>query len=162
MIEIKKLPSNRWKDYKKLRLEAPKNDSLAFGSSYEEEVTLPEEVWQNRIGHMLFAVINDRLIGMVSYVFENQFKAKHIAGIYSVYVDKDFRNQGIGSKLLDSAISVIKENKDILKIKLSVNPEQQFAVKLYNKHGFKGAGLFKNETCIDGKYYDELPMEKFL
>lgn len=31
MIEITKLPPERWKDYKKLRLEALKNDARAFG-----------------------------------------------------------------------------------------------------------------------------------
>ena len=49
MIEIKQLPPERWQDYQKLRLEALKADPIAFGSSYEEEISRPEEFWRNRI-----------------------------------------------------------------------------------------------------------------
>jgi ribosomal protein S18 acetylase RimI-like enzyme len=161
MIEIKKLPPERWQDYRKLRLEALQADPIAFGSSYEEEISRPEEFWRNRIGSMLFALENDKPVGMVRYTFETRGK-KHIAGIYSMYVNSDFRNQGIGKRLMDSMISLIAENKDIRKIKLAVTPDQIYAVKLYEACGFKRAGLFKDELCIDGRYYDEVPMEKFI
>jgi len=162
MIEIKKLPPERWQDYRKLRLEALQADLIAFGSSYEEEISRPEEFWRNRIGSMLFAVENDKLVGMVSYVFETRAKNKHIAGIYAMYVNQEFRNRGIGKRLMDSMISLIAENKDIRKIKLAVTPEQIYALKLYEACGFKRAGLFKDELYADGRYYDEVPMEKFI
>ncbi len=43
MIVTKSLSPERWKEYADLRLEALKNDPLAFGSSYEEELQLREE-----------------------------------------------------------------------------------------------------------------------
>ena len=162
MIEIKQLPPERWQDYQKLRLEALKADPIAFGSSYEEEISRPEEFWRNRIGNMLFAVENNRPVGMVRYAFETRVKNKHVAGIYAMYVDKEFRNQGIGKRLMEGVISLIAENKDIHKIRLSVTPEQIYAVKLYEHCGFKRAGLFTNELCVDGRYYGEMPMEKFI
>ena len=79
-----------------------------------------------------------------------------------MYVSREYRNQGIGSQLIEGAISLIKENKAIRKINISVNPEQKFAVKLYNKHGFKSAGLFKDAMLVAGQFYDEIPMEKFI
>ncbi len=162
MIEIKKLPPERWQEYRKLRLEALQADPIAFGSSYEEEVSRPEEFWRNRIGSMLFAVENDKPVGMVRYAFETRAKNKHIAGIYALYVNQEFRNRGIGKRLMDGVISLITENKDIRKIRLAVTPDQIYAVKLYEACGFKRAGIFKDELCIDGRYYDEVPIEKFI
>jgi len=42
MIEIKKLPPEKWQEYQKLRLDALLNDPIAFGSSYEEEISRPK------------------------------------------------------------------------------------------------------------------------
>jgi RimJ/RimL family protein N-acetyltransferase len=50
----------------------------------------------------------------------------------------------------------------VIKIELTVNPVQKAAVRLYRKYGFKQAGRTKKALKIDGKYYDELFMEKFL
>ena len=162
MIEILKLPSNRWKDYQRLRLEALKNDPLAWVTSYEEEIPLPKEEWQKRIGQVLFALLNDKPIGMVSYYFEDRIKIKHIANIVGMYVTREYRNQEIGSKLVTEVISSIKENSGILKIKLSVNSEQEYALRLYRKFGFAVVGTLKKETLVDGKYYDSLLMEKLV
>ena len=160
MIEIKKLPADKWKEYKMLRLEALQKDPIAFGSSYEEEITRPDDFWQNGIANMLFAVENGQPVGMVRYALEPHIQSKHVANIHSMYVNGKFRNQGIGQKLMESVISLITEKKDIRKIKISVNPEQIYAVKLYERCGFKSAGLFADELCIDGRYYNEVPMEK--
>ena len=162
MIEIKKLPPEKWQDYRKLRLEALQADPVAFGSSYEEEISRPEEFWRHGIGSMLFAVEDNRPVGMVRYEVEHHIKNKHVAGIYAMYVNKEFRNRGIGKRLMDGVISLIAENKDIRKIRLGVTPEQVYAVKLYERCGFKSVGFFADELCVDGRYYDEITMEKFI
>jgi RimJ/RimL family protein N-acetyltransferase len=102
------------------------------------------------MNNALFALTNDKPIGMVGYSFDNQLNSKHIARIHGLYVNRDFRNQGIGIRLMYQAIALIHENKDIRKIELAVNPEQNIAVKLCNKCGFNSIGVYKNEFCIDG------------
>jgi ribosomal protein S18 acetylase RimI-like enzyme len=62
-----------------------------------------------------------------------------------MYVSSKYRNQGIGSELLGSVILLIKGNKAVHKIKLTVNPEQEYAVKLYEKYGFSSIGLSRDE-----------------
>ena len=51
MIEVKKVPRDRWKDYRNLRLKALRSDPLAFGSPYEEEKDLAEYEWKRRINN---------------------------------------------------------------------------------------------------------------
>ena len=162
MIKIKKLPANRWKEYKNLRLEALRKDATAFGSSYEEEAKLSEAEWKKRIKNTLFALSNDELIGMIVYVFNNKRKIKHIANIFGFYVKEINRNQGIGKKLVESALSSIMKDKNAIKINLNVNPKQKAAVKLYRKFGFKVVGLLKKDLFVNSKFYDELIMEKFI
>lgn len=162
MIEINKLPPNKCKDYKALRLEALKRDPTAFGSSYEEERKLSEADWKKRTKNALFALSNNKPVGMIVYVFSNKIKTKHIANIFGVYTQEKYRNQGIGKKLIESALLEIRRNRSIMKIDLTVNPKQKSAVKLYKKYGFKVVGVLKKDLFVNGQFYDELVMEKFL
>lgn len=98
---------------------------------------------------------------MVVY-FENRLKTKHIANIFGVYVDNEYRGEGVGVRLLERALREISKNKAIVKIKLQVNPMQRSAVRLYEKSGFRPIGIMKKELYINGKYFDELCMEKLL
>ena len=162
MIKVKKLPPDRWKDYQDLRLEALRSDPLAFGSSYEEEKILTRDEWEKRIKNALFALLNDKPVGMIVYVVNNKVKTKHVANIFGVYVKKEYRGQGIGKKLFENVLKIIQKNADISKIKLTVNPEQKAAVKLYEKYGFELVGRLREELKVDDKFYDELVMERFL
>jgi len=99
---------------------------------------------------------------MIVYIIGNKIKTKHIATIFGVYVKKEYRNQSIGKKLIESVLNIIQENKNVSKIKLTVSPEQIAAVKLYEKYGFAVVGRLKKELKVDGKFYDELIMEKLL
>jgi ribosomal protein S18 acetylase RimI-like enzyme len=162
MIEVKALNENRWQDYRNLRLESLKKDTLAFGSSWEEETNLPEETWKRRMRNTLFALDEDKLVGTIVWVQDTMLKAKHIANIYGVYVTEEYRGRGVGRLLMDAALARIKKNGGVIKVKLAVNPTQKAAVKLYQSYGFKIAGKAKKELYIDGRYYDELIMEKML
>ena len=162
MVEINKLDEIRWRDFRDLRLDALISDPTAFGSSYEEEAIMTEDEWKRRIKNVLFAMINDKLVGMIVFIFNNKIKTKHVANLYGVYVKKEYRRQGIGMNLLESALKVIELNGNISKIRLSVNPEQRAAVKLYEKYGFETVGKLLREYNIDNKFYDELIMEKLL
>ena len=114
MIEVKKLPPDRWKDYQNLRLEALKSDPIAFGSSYEEEKELTEDEWRRRTNNALFALSNDKPVGMIVYISNIKIKTKHIANIFWIYVKHEYRNQGIGKRLIESAITAIQENRNVI------------------------------------------------
>ena len=162
MIEIRKLPADRWKDYRDLRLEALKKEPMAFGSSPEEESELAEETWRKRIMDVLFAMDDDEPVGMVAYVFEKSVKFKHIAGIYGFYVRAGYRGQGVGSRLLEEALRRIRMNKAIIKVKLAVISEQREAIGVYEKAGFVVTGRSEKELKVGKRFYTMLFMEKVL
>jgi ribosomal protein S18 acetylase RimI-like enzyme len=162
MVQVVKLSETRWNEYRDLRLESLLTDSPAFGRSYDEELNLDVEIWKKRLNNTLFALIDEIPIGMISIVYQTNQKVNHIANIYSVYVKPEFRHQGIGKMLIDTAIKQIEANPNILKIRLNVNPMQNSAVNLYMKAGFQVVGKLKMELHVKEDYYDELIFEKFV
>lgn len=89
------------------------------------------------------------------YEFDGKILGFYIAShvldeveIFTIAVDKDYQNKGIGSKLLDHLIDRSKVN-DIKKIWLEVSTKNQAGISLYKKYGFKIMGLRKN-------YYQKL------
>jgi ribosomal protein S18 acetylase RimI-like enzyme len=162
MIEIKKLDSDRWQDYRDLRLEALKTEPIAFSSSYEEEKSLTELEWRSRINNFLFAISDNKPVGMVGVFCNNRLKTGHVCEIFGMYVRIEYRGQGIGNKLLVAVLEEIQKLKGITKVKIGVNPVQKAAEHLYRKYGFKAAGYFKKDMCVNGIFYDEIFLEKFL
>ena len=160
MLEIRKLPADRWRDYRDLRLEALKSDPPAFGSSPEEEEGIAEDEWRRRTQDTLFALWDDRPVGMIILAFNDRPKTKHIASIYGVYVCIDHRGDGVGTRLLEDALLLVRKKKGIVKVKLAVNPQQRAAVKLYERAGFVVAGRTRKELKVGRRFFDTLIMEK--
>ena len=155
-----RLPEEQWRKYRKLRLEALKTEPSAFGSSFEQELKLGEGTWQKRIRGVLFAVSGGEPVGLLSYVFDDRPKTRHIAHIYSVYVTPKYRGRGIGTMLLKRAMAEIRRNRDAAKAQLSVNPLLLPAVALYKRAGFQVVGRPRNELRVGNKFFDLLLMEK--
>jgi ribosomal protein S18 acetylase RimI-like enzyme len=162
VITIEKLDAGRWQDYRDLRLEALQSDPLAFIAAYEELKTYSTEHWQDRVKNALFAMDNDKPVGMIVYVRNGGMNTNHIAEIYGFYVTKNYRGRGIGKKLIDAALAEIQKLEGVTKIKIDVNPTQKAAKHLYRKCGFKKAGFLKKEVRHGDMFYDEIVMEKYL
>ena len=82
----------------------------------------------------------NKLIGFIHYS-----RIYECLEIQNIIVDKMWRNKGYASKLLNALIT---KNKDAQKIILEVNENNQQAIKLYNKLGFK-------EISLRDRYYGE-------
>jgi ribosomal protein S18 acetylase RimI-like enzyme len=162
MIEVSSLPANRWKDYRRLRLEALRTDGAAFGSSYGEEVKLSARAWRQRMKNCLFALSENRPVGEISVVFSDRVKTRHIAFIYGFYVTPMARGKGVGTMLMESALAKVRANKGIVKVALSVNPAYKAALSVYEKAGFRVCGTATKELKVGRRFYDMLNMELFV
>ena len=166
MVQIKSIPKTRWKEHKELRLEALKKYPKAFGTSLKEELKFKEKDWNNRTwtknSDTVFALDNNKLVGMVAYFVVDRLSQRHIANVVGMYVKEEYQNQGVGKKLLEAIFKKIKERGGVTKIKITVVTTNKPALKLYEKVGFKKTALLKKELKINGKYYDEYLMEMLL
>ena len=86
--------------------------------------------------------------------------ATHV-GSLGIIVQRNFRDLGIGFNLIDKAIRESKRlNKE--KIILSSFLDNERALFLYKKIGFKTTGIRKKQFYMDSSYYDEVLMELWI
>lgn len=75
---------------------------------------------------------NEEIIATIGYCERNS----KIAEVKKLYINKEYRNHGLGKKLLDTAIEHIKE-KEYESIYVGTNEYFKNAIKFYQKYGFK-------------------------
>ena len=77
-------------------------------------------------------VLNDeRIIATIGY----EEKSKDIAEIKKVYIDKDYRHQGLGRKMMYYAVQYIKDN-DYHTIYVGTSDNFSNAINFYQRYGF--------------------------
>ena len=96
---------------------------------------------------------------LVSFILGDLFNIEKISEyeILIIYVCKDFRKKGLGTKLLNK----IKENNTHLKkIYLEVSKNNSVGISFYTKMKFIGMYTRKNYFFIKNKHIDALTMVK--
>ena len=160
LVEIRKLPPDRWREVRSIRLESLRSSPLAFGHTVVEEALSGERTWRKHMRSGFFAMYEGELVGMIACVFNKSAKFNHVAEIYSFYVRPGYRGKGIGRALLDRALVEARRNKRIVKVRLYVNGRQRTAVGMYERAGFVIAGRLEREMKVGRRLYDMLVMEK--
>lgn len=160
-IEIVELLPEEWHLYRDLRLESVYNNPEAFGTSYKEELLVTEDEWKYRLSHnMLFAKYKDQVVGMIGAVLNTAEKKKHLALVISFYVSPEFRNQGVGAKLLSAIIDRLKTFNYVKIIMLYVTTKQLAVINLYKKFKFHIHGVLENAYMYKGVFYDQFIMSR--
>lgn len=121
-----------------------------YNSETNSYIDILEEEKTNPYLKYCFYVGNNKILGYITYLdIYDRFE------ISNIYVLREFRGNGIASKMLQF---VIDEglNKKINNITLEVNSKNTSAIALYHKYGFK-------KVAIRSGYYsgtDGILMEK--
>lgn len=110
---------------------------------------------------IIVAEINSSIIGWASLNQFNSREAYDGVADLSVYINKNYRGQGVGGKLLTHLEKIAKENA-FHKLILFTFPFNEVGQGLYKKRGFREVGVFKNHGVLDGQYVDVMAMEKLL
>jgi len=168
-ISIITLPPSRWSEYKALRLQALENDPAAFATTYQEDAAMPDLQWQDRLqnsegqkSYMLFAQCEGKVIGMVGALLEQGACVEHKATIVSVYVQPEYRGQGIAKTLMQAIMQLLQANKKIVHVQLTVNSDNASAIKLYESVGFKKVGLLEKLVKVGDDFIDGYMMVNIL
>ena len=108
-ILIRPLAPSDAQAYRDVRLEALATSPEAFGSSYEEEAPLSLETIQARIptsgpNAIFGAFAGSRLVGMAGFAVYDRVKASHKGVMWGVYVQPEWRSQGLGKRLVQRVI----------------------------------------------------------
>ena len=104
-----------------------------------------EELEEKILKQEIFvAKIDGKIVGYILLSSKegkkNGYKYRKQLEIEAMGVDEKYRNQGIGFKLLEFEKFFAKENK-FTDIRLTVNEENENAIHLYEKVGFKARNI---------------------
>jgi phosphinothricin acetyltransferase len=110
---------------------------------------------------VLVAEVNGTVVGWGSLNQFNPRGAYDFVADFSVYIERDWRGKGIGSALLRTLITRA-EQLGYHKMVLSAFPWNAGGMALYEKHGFRTVGIYKEQGLLDGKWVDTIIMEKIL
>ena len=104
----------------------------------------------------IFAALDGKtFIATLAIYNEHHIKKNHKAVIWGMYVDKNYRRQGLGHRLLDTAIQFAQHNMRVASVALSVEFKNESAKKLYLSKGFKCWGVEPKAINHNGLYLDE-------
>lgn len=160
ITKTQKSDAAEWIEYSKIV--GGESDNLAHGESgiamslqQEEEFI---ESKQGERGSVLFlAKIDGRIVGEVGLQAPQFDRIGHIAEL-GISVRKAYWHLGIGEALMRTAIEYARNAGEIEIIHLGVRRENENAIKLYKKLGFKELGVFPKFFKVGDQYYDEILM----
>jgi diamine N-acetyltransferase len=94
---------------------------------------------------------DDKPVGFIMYGIEPRDNNEY--WIDRLMIDEKYQKNGFGKKALEMIIDIIKQDKTHSKIKISTNPENMVARKLYATLGFYETGeLHDDETLMILEY----------
>lgn len=86
------------------------------------------------------AKINSEIVGYIIIDIKEKdngfIRYRKLLSIDTLCIDEDFRGQGIGTKMLEFAKNIAKE-QNCTDMHLTVNPNNENAIKVYEKFGMK-------------------------
>ena len=112
-----------------------KLEELTLGSSLGKDMLQAE--LNNELSYIYVYEVAGNIIAYISVVFDG-----YCGEIYNFCVLPEYQNQGIGSKLLDFIINMLKEKKASTMI-LDVREGNNKAIHVYEKYGFKQISVRK-------------------
>jgi ribosomal protein S18 acetylase RimI-like enzyme len=163
MVNVRKLGPSDAEAFQAVRLQALREDPIAFASSYEEERDLPLATIAERLvatddRAIVGAFDGPLLVGLAAWHREEMRKLHHKGFVWGVFVKDTHRGQGLARRLLEAVIALARRADGILLLNLTAYADNQRAIALYESLGFVIYGREPAAICVDGLLHDDVHM----
>jgi phosphinothricin acetyltransferase len=101
------------------------------------------------------------VVGWASLNVFNARRAYDYVADLSIYVERSWRGQGVGRRLLDALVARARA-LGFHKLVLSAFPFNQAGMAAYRCAGFREVGIYREQGRLDGNWVDTIVMEKLL
>jgi RimJ/RimL family protein N-acetyltransferase len=128
-----------------------------FSMTVEEEADLLESYALADNMVYFIAVAAGQIVGRLNIRGGKRNATQH-CGTLGISVANGWRDQGIGTRLMEAAIQWARASGVITRLELYVFAENAPAIHLYQKFGFQLEGQLRNSVFRDGAYHDDLVM----
>lgn len=96
---------------------------------------------------------NDKVIGFATFGPFREWPAYKYIIEHSIYVHKDYRNQGIATKLMKEIIK-IADKREYATLVAGIDAANEGSIKMHEKIGFKYSGTVTKAGFKFGKWLD--------
>lgn len=132
-----------------------------IGLSLEQEENFLKSIIGSKSDILLVVKDGDEIVGTGNFTAPKRERLKH-RGSIGMTIRKSHWGHGLGSKLLKGLIDFAKNEAKAEIIALEVRTDNERAINLYEKFGFKIVGKITGLMKIDGKLIDCHMMELIL
>jgi ribosomal protein S18 acetylase RimI-like enzyme len=129
------------------------------GFSLEQTRTFLKKIVENSLPQVV-AVSEKIVVGWCDIIPRKTTGFMHI-GTLGMGVRREWRRQGIGHRLLEACVPLARR-AGVEKVELEVYSDNEGAVRLYERFGFKHEGLKVRGRKLEGRYQDILLMALWL
>jgi len=155
-IVVRPLEKEDWTSISRIYAEG-----IATGvATFETEVP-GWDSWNNKYIDLcrIVAMQKENVVGFaVLSLVSNRFVYRGVAEV-TLYVDKDFRGNGIGEILLNELI-IESEAHEFWTLQSSIFSENEPSINLHKKCGFRVVGVKEKIGQLNGKWYDNHFLER--
>lgn len=110
----------------------------------------------------LVAEVDGRVVGLLDFRPGRRHRIRH-RGEFGMSVIQSCRRRGIGDALVTALLDWARDEPHLVKVGLAVQADNEAAIRLYEKHGFRVEGRRSREILLDdGTYADDLLMACFV
>jgi len=162
-IQLRRLGPADAATFQYLRLQALREDPIAFATSYAAERDTPLDTVARRItpgtDRSIVGAFDGRgLVGVAAWHREEHRAMRHTGFVWGVFVKPTHRGRGLGRRLIDAIIFLARQADDIVALDLTAYSHNTAAIALYESMGFVAYGRERAATCIDGRWHEDVRM----
>jgi len=157
----RKVSVDDWELFRNIRLTSLQTDPQAFGGNFAQMSEENEESWRKRLSNpdlIYFAAEEKSAFVAIVGAKKESDKIWHII---SVYTSPEARGHGLAKKLILQTIDEITK-AGVNTIQLMVNADQENALALYTKLGFRIIQRMKDQKMGDRMTHNQYLMEKII
>lgn len=141
-----------------LKMIGSETDNLTFGeeglpTTVEEEREYLKYQQDSGSSAMFVAKVGDQIVGTCSYNGYPRARMAH-RGSLAISLLRSEWGKGYGSKMMEEVIRFAREEAKAEIISLEVRSDNERAIHLYEKFGFKRIGTFPGFFKIEGEWID--------
>jgi putative acetyltransferase len=107
----------------------------------------------------LVAEIDGKVVGHLGLLTTSVPRRRHVAN-FGIAVHEGFHRKGVGSALIAEMVRLCDDYLNIVRLELTVHPDNARAIALYEKFGFEGEGIARFGIFVDGRFSGLLHMAR--
>lgn len=132
-----------------------------FRFTLEQEQEFIAETNRRDNSLLLLAEADGQVVGVLTLIGGRRQSQRHSADL-GISIAQNWRDQGIGRRLMSAAIDRARAGKVLKRIELFVFLRNQRAIHLYESLGFVIEGRRRMAAFRDGEYHDDYLMALLL